>query len=260
MLYAFREGSTPLLVDVPHAGTRVPDELERRFTPAAAALPDTDWHVDRLVESAPALGAGLMVATHSRYAIDLNRGLDDVPLYDRPTTGLVPTETFDGQPVYADRTPGDAEIAARIERFWRPYHARLADVLSAIRDRHGHAVLLDVHSIRSRIPRLFDGRLPDLNLGTHEGASCAPALKRLALETLSTFEDFSLVADGRFTGGHITRHYGRPDSGVHALQIEIAQACYMDENRPEDWNDERAQPLREVLAALIARLVAWRPA
>lgn len=260
MLYDHHAGTTPLLVNVPHAGTEVPDAIAARLTDRARALPDTDWHVHRLVEMAPALGASLLCARQSRYVIDLNRGRDDKPLYPGATTGLVPTELFDGDPVYRDGEPDGDEVLDRIERYWQPYHDKLRETLDELHERHGYAVLFDVHSIRSSVPRLFDGRLPDLNLGTYEGRSCSPALQDGVGQLLAGADRFSTVVNGRFKGGFITRHYGRPRAGFHALQLEIAQACYMDEARPRDFEPERARPLVSVLERLIDVLSQWRPA
>lgn len=260
MLYEFHSGSTPLLVNVPHAGTELPEPIEKRISDSARSLPDTDWHVHRLIESAEASGASVLRARASRYAIDLNRGRDDAPLYSGPTTGLVPTETFDGERVYPNGAPDADEVRDRIERFWQPYHDKLRQTLDALRERHGFAVLFDVHSIRSKVPRLFEGRLPDLNLGTYEGRSCAPALQEQVAEVLAGADGFSTVVNGRFKGGYITRHYGRPGEGVHALQLEIAQACYMAESSPEVFDAARARPLMDVLERLIGHLSRWRPA
>ncbi len=260
MLYDFRSGTTPLLVNVPHAGTHLPPEIAARLSVEASALPDTDWHVHRLVEGAAGQGASLMRARYSRYVIDLNRGSDDEPLYAGATTGLVPTENFDGSAVYRNGEPGEDDIAERIERYWRPYHDKLAQTLEDLRGRHGFAVLFDVHSIRSAVPRLFEGRLPDLNLGTFEERSCAAELQESVAEKLAAAEGFSTVVNGRFKGGFITRHYGRPAEGVHALQLEIAQSSYMDESRPRQFDAETARPLMNLLDELIGMLSQWRPA
>jgi len=260
MLFDFLQGDTPVLVNVPHAGTQLLPGIAERFLPASRKLPDTDWHVDRLTASAPALGATFMRALCSRYVVDLNRPSDDRPLYTGATTGLVPTVHFDGSPVYAERAPDSAGIGRRIEQCWRPYHQRLEQALADLQAAHGFAVLLDVHSIRSRVPRLFDGRLPDLNLGTYDGRSCAADLQDRVARILADARGFSHVVNGRFKGGFITRHYGRPAEGVHALQLEIAQACYMDEARPEHWDPERARPLVAVLESIVAELIRWRPA
>ncbi|RFF30975.1 N-formylglutamate deformylase [Wenzhouxiangella sediminis] len=260
MLYDFQPGDTPLLVNVPHAGTELPPDVASRLTAKAGQLPDTDWHVHRLVEGAAGQGASLMRARYSRYVIDLNRGSDDKPLYAGATTRLVPTENFDGSPVYRAEAPDDGEIAERIERYWRPYHDTLARELRALRERHGFAVLFDVHSIRSAVPRLFEGRLPDLNLGTYEDRSCAPELQAAVADMLAGAEGFSSVVNGRFKGGFITRHYGRPAEGVHALQLEIAQSSYMDEARPRDFDPQAARPLTRLLDELIGALARWRPA
>lgn len=260
MIHHFRAGTTPVVISVPHAGTCLPEGLSARL--AVDALVDTDWHVHRLyAESADAADVSMLRALYSRWVVDLNRPPDDAPLYSGATTGLVPAETFDGQPLYADgRAPNDIEIRARIDGYWRPYHERLETILNELVAAHGYAVLLDAHSIRSRVPRLFDGRLPDLNLGTDDGRSCAPALAESAWRVLNADERFATVRDGRFKGGYITRHYGQPERGIHALQLEIAQASYMDEDRPEDFDPQRAAPLTARLHALVDTLARWRPA
>ncbi len=259
MLYDFSAGQTPLLIDIPHAGETLPADIEQRLDPRGRKLIDTDWHVHRLLDFAPELGASVMRARLSRYLIDLNRGADDQPLYAGPTTGLVPTETFDGKALYRDEPPDDEEVQRRIERYWRPYHAELARQLDAIRKQHGFAILLDAHSIRSHVPRLFEGKLPDLNLGTFDGRSCAESLQAGVAQLLREQDEFSHVVNGRFKGGYITRHYGQPDRDIHALQLEIAQSCYMDEARPEHFDEQRAAPLKAWLRSLIEYLVEWQP-
>lgn len=259
VIYELHEPRTPVLVSVPHAGTRLSEGLAARLTRAGRSLPDTDWYVDRLWSWVTELGAGLLVATHSRYVVDLNRPADDAPLYTGPTTGLVPVETFAGEPLYAEGAEPDADdVAVRIETYWRPYHDALARTLDAVRDRHGHAVLLDAHSIRSRVPRLFTGRLPDLNLGTWDGRSADPGLAEQADAVLAGAAGFTHVRDGRFKGGHTTRHYGRPEQGIHALQLEMAQSAYMVEEPPA-WDASRAEQVRPLLESFLRCLLDWRP-
>ncbi|MEQ1440593.1 N-formylglutamate deformylase [Fontimonas sp. SYSU GA230001] len=261
LLDVWCEGRTPLLIDVPHAGTYIPDELRAALTPHAQNVPDADWHVPQLYAFATERGASLMVATHARYVIDLNRDPQGAVLYPgADNSELVPTTGFDRRPLYRPGTaPTAAEIEARRARYWAPYHAQLAQRLEAIRARHGYAILLDAHSIRSRVPRFFAGRLPDLNLGTADGGSCAASLQAAAFDVLGRADGFSAVCNGRFKGGYITRHHGAPARGVHALQLEIAQACYMHEDPPWPWEPQRARPLRAVLERLIGALLAWRP-
>jgi N-formylglutamate deformylase len=259
MLFNYSAGSSPVLVNVPHAGCEAPEELLSRWSAAGRDLVDTDWHVHRLVDFASELGAGVLSARVSRYVIDLNRAADDQPLYSGPVTGLVPTETFGGDDLYPEAPPDSNEVAQRIEGYWRPYHERLANELETIRSRHGFAVLLDAHSIRSRVPRFFEGQLPDLNLGTFDGRSCDPALEQGAAALMKRHDEFSHVINGRFKGGYITRHYGRPDENIHALQLEIAQSCYMDESQPERYDEARARPLKHFLHDLVDYLIEWRP-
>jgi N-formylglutamate amidohydrolase len=261
-LFSFTAGTTPLLINIPHAGTRLSPGLAERLTPAARHLADTDWHVEKLYAFAAELGAGLMVATHSRYVVDLNRDPDGKPLYPgADNTELCPTGGFDGAPLYLPgEAPNAAEVAQRADAYWRPYHARLAAELQALHDRHGYAILLDGHSIISEAPRFFDGRLPDLNLGTNEGRSCSADLATLAYGVLSSAQGFTHIHNGRFKGGFITRHYGRPAGRMHALQLEMAQCCYMDERNLEHWDADRAAPLGVVLRRLVQALLQWKPA
>ena len=260
-LFTLLPGSTPLLIDVPHAGTYIPPSLHARMTPIAQTVPDTDWHVHLLYQFALELGAGLMVATHSRYVVDLNRDPAGVALYrGADNTELCPTRTFANEDIYLPgQAPGDDEIAARREQYWMPYHRELAAELDAIRAAHGYAVLLDGHSIRSQVPRFFPGRLPDLNLGTAGGVSCAQSLEDFTHAPLQATGRFSAILNGRFKGGYITRHYGKPSERVHALQLEIAQAAYMEETPPFAWNLRVAEPLTGVLREAVLALLRWRP-
>ena len=258
-LYSSAQGGSPLLLNVPHAGTEMPESVRAALTPEALDLSDTDWHMDRIARDVLPEGASLMTARQSRYVVDLNRPADDVPLYAGATTGLMSTIDFDGTPLYREgMEPDAAERDARIANYWQPYHDALAAEIERIRARHGYCLLLDVHSIRSRIPRLFEGRLPDLNLGTNVGESCAPALSDAAFAALQA-SGFSAVRDGRFKGGFITRNYGQPARGVHALQIEIAQECYMEEVSPWTYRPERADQLKVALSSLIAAMTSFTP-
>lgn len=256
--FDFHPGTTPLLVSVPHAGTRLPEGLAERLTPGARALPDTDWFVDALYGFVRERGAGLLVARWSRYVVDLNRPPGDEALYAARTTGLVPLETFDGQPLYGDKPPDESEVRARRDRYWKPYHDALDAALGELRARHGHAVLLDAHSIRSEVPGLFEGRLPHFNLGTWAGRSAAPGLAAGAEDILVGASAFETVRDARFKGGYITRHYGRPHEGVHALQLEMAQRSYMREVPPEP-EPGRAARVKPVLEKLVSHLQDWTP-
>ena len=251
-VYTLHRGKGPLLVSLPHDGIALPEDLANRMTPEARGVPDTDWFVGRLYEFARRLGASLLVPVYSRYVIDLNRPPDDLSLYPgQNTTGLCPVQRFTGEPVYL---PGEApaadEIAARVERYWRPYHEALATELARLRAQHGRAVLWEGHSIRSTVPFLFDGRLPDFNLGTVGGTSCAPATQARVEAVLSRQQAFSWVANGRFKGGYITRRHGRPDDGVDALQLELAQSTYMDEATGR-YQPDRAARVQALLEPLL---------
>ena len=251
-IYRFQPGSTRLLVSIPHAGTFVPAAIADGMTEIGAGLPDTDWHVDRLYDFVGEMGASVLVATHSRYVVDLNRPPDGHALYPGQTeTGVCPTTTFDGQPIFLpQRMPDRTEVARRITEYWRPYHERLRRELDALRAKHGVAVLWDAHSICSRVPRLFEGELPVLNLGTWNGRSCKDTMAERLLRYARDKSGYSAVLDGRFTGGHITRSYGDPTHGIHAVQLELAQRSYMSENS-RIYLPDMAAKIRPVLRALL---------
>ena len=257
--FLFHQGTAPLLISMPHAGTHVPPAIAARLTPEARQVPDTDWHLPRLYEFAQALGASILVATHSRYVVDLNRPPDGTSLYPgQCVTGLCPVDTFDDRPLYANPAdlPDEAEVAARRAAYWAPYHAQLRAELERLRAAHGVAVLWDAHSIRSVLPRFFEGRLPDLNLGTGQGTSCDPALAEQLLAIAKAATGYTAVLNGRFTGGYITRHYGEPARNIHAVQLEMTQCSYMQEALPFDYLPEvaaRVQPhLKRMVEAALA--------
>ena len=258
-VYRFEKGDSPLLISVPHDGRLIPDELRTRMTDAGLAIPDTDWHVCRLYEFAAELGASFLIARYSRYVVDLNRPPDDGAMYEgQVATGLCPRYTFAGEPLYRDDAAvGAAEAAKRIERYWRPYHERLSQTLEELKARHGRAFLWDAHSIPSRVPRLFDGELPVLNLGNFDGRSCDPDAAR-ELARIASASPYKAVLNGRFKGGYITRRYGDPAGGVQAMQLELAQRAYMDEFSHE-YDPALAGRLRQTLAALLVAFAGRAP-
>lgn len=259
--YTLWPGRLPLLVSVPHAGTHLPEDLAAGYVDRARAVEDTDWHLDQLYAFARELGAGLIVPVHSRYLIDLNRPPENAPMYaGANNTELCPTRFFSGDPLYRDgAAPTPAQIEARRETWWRPYHEALAGELQRLKGLFGHAVLWDGHSIRSELPWLFEGRLPDLNFGTVDGRSCAPSLRTALQATMAGCTTYTQVWDGRFKGGHITRQYGRPADGIHAVQLEMVWDCYMAERPPYEVDPVRAARLRPVLQALLQTALDWRP-
>ncbi len=230
--YTLHRGTAPLLVSLPHNGSFIPKDIEARMKRPARHSADTDWHVKELYEVARGLGASILVPVASRYVIDLNRPSDGHALYPgRKETGLVPTIQFDGNDIYRPGAePTAEEIGERVKQWWKPYHAALLDEIRRLRKKHGRAVLWEGHSIRSHVPMLFDGRLPDFNLGTADGASCSSALQERLTALLGAQNDYSWVANGRFKGGYITRNYGRPEEGIDAVQLELSQINYMDED------------------------------
>ncbi|HUG03108.1 MAG TPA: N-formylglutamate deformylase [Steroidobacteraceae bacterium] len=261
MIYALHRGNSPLFVSLPHVGTELPDDQRWRYVERAIGVEDTDWHLDRLYDFVRELGASLIVPRFNRYLIDLNRPSENTPMYPgMNNTELCPTRFFTGDPLYRDDSAPDAgEVARRIERYWRPYHEALRAELDRLRELHGHAVLFDGHSIKSELPWLFDGRLPDLNLGTANGASCASSLRSALARVLAGQSRFTQVVDGRFKGGHTTRYYGDPERKVHAIQLEMCWSCYLQETAPHAWDPQRAEAVRPVLRELIETMLAWRP-
>jgi formiminoglutamase len=249
-------GDGPVVLGLPHTGTDLPPEIRARLTPLGRTLADTDWHVDRLYAGLLP-GATAVRATFHRYVIDANRDPSGASLYPgQNTTGLVPMTDFDGLPLWV-APPSEAEIAERRDAFHAPYHAALAAELDRVRARHGVAVLYDCHSIRSRIPFLFDGQLPDFNIGTNSGATCAPEIESATEEICLSTEGYKTILNGRFKGGWTTRHYGRPSEGLHAIQMELAQRSYLTaEAPPWNWDAAKADRLRPILAAILARLAA----
>ncbi len=260
-IYTLQRGHTPLLVSLPHAGTHIPETLHAALQPRALAVEDTDWFLDRLYAFVTELGASLIVPKHSRYVIDLNRPSDNQPMYaGSNNTELCPTRFFTGEPLYRDgMAPSDAEVAQRVASYWQPYHDALRDELARLKAEHGHAVLFDGHSIKSELPWLFEGRLPDLNLGTASGAACAPSLREALAQLLDAQTQFSVAIDARFKGGHITRHYGRPHEGVHAVQLEKCWRTYMPETAPYAWHAEHAARVQPLLRQMVQTMRDWRP-
>ena len=251
-IFQLHQGTAPLLISLPHDGSAIPEVLSARMTPEAQRAPDTDWHVSRLYAFARELGASILAPNHSRYVIDLNRPPDDVSLYPgQNTTGLCPIVRFSGDPVYLPgEEPTPDEIDVRIETYWRPYHDALRGELDRLRAQHARVLLWEGHSIRGECPFLFDGRLPDLNLGTASGTSCAPERQARIGAALHAQTGYDWVLNGRFKGGFITRHYGDPANGIDAVQLEIAQRIYMDEDT-FDYDETRAANAQRAIRALI---------
>ncbi len=260
-LYKWTPGRKTLLINVPHAGTYIPDDIADTLTTAGKTVPDTDWHVDHLYTAALQAGCAMLSATHSRYVVDLNRDPGGAALYPGASnTEICPLTTFAEEEIYIQgKQPDNFEIERRTRDYWQPYHHKLATEIEAIKAKHGFCVLLDAHSIRSRVPRFFEGVLTDLNLGTADGRSCNSTLAEQVFAVLNASPGFTAAHNARFKGGYITRHYGQPAQQVHTLQLEIGQSCYMDENSPTPYDAAASAPLRGVLSRLTALLMAWRP-
>ena len=261
MTFSLIPGTAPLLVSMPHLGTHVPPELLDRYVPRAIDVEETDWHLDRLYNFLDGMGASVLKPIYSRYVIDLNRPPDDAPMYPgAANTELCPTHFFTGESLYqAGRAPGAAEHESRRNIYWQPYHQALQNELNRIRALHGFVLLWDAHSIRSQIPWLFEGRLPDLNIGTASGASAHPSITEAVAAACKKKPGVTSVANGRFKGGYITRHYGQPAHHVHAVQLEKCQGLYMQEHAPYAFDATKAAAIRPLLQAMVlAALTATR--
>lgn len=260
-IFTLHKGTTPLLVSLPHVGTVIPEALRADYTARALQVEDTDWHLEALYGFVCDMGASLLVPRYSRYVIDLNRPSENTPMYaGSNNTELCPTRHFTGDPIYRDGcAPDNDEVQSRVVRYWQPYRNALTTEMERIQQQHGHAVLLEGHSIKSVLPWLFDGTLPDLNLGTVGGASAHPALRTAVSAVFAAQSEFSHVVDGRFKGGHITRQYGQPARGWHAIQLEMCWKCYMAEDPPYRIDPARAARITPVLRALAQTMIAWRP-
>jgi N-formylglutamate deformylase len=259
MEFRFKQGEVPLLVSMPHVGTDIPDEVAAMLAPCAQVRADTDWHLAELYGFAQELGASTIAARWSRYVIDLNRPPEDTNLYPgMDTTGLCPVDTFGRESLYLPgKEPSEAEVRRRLERYWRPYHDQLRAELDRLLALHGRVLLWDAHSIASRVPRFFEGRLPDLNFGTAEGRSCDPALQAAVVEVARAQDEFSIAVNGRFKGGYITRHYGRPQDNVNAIQLEMCQCLYMDETVPFAYRLDLAARIQPLLAQMLRAGLHW---
>ena len=252
-VYTLKQGSLPLLVSMPHIGTQIPTHLQAGYSARALQVEDTDWHLAQLYDFLPAMGASVLQPQLSRYVIDLNRPPDDAPMYPGASnTELCPTRFFTGDALYQPGCAPDA--AARAQRrsdYWQPYHDALAAELQRLVQVHGYALLWDAHSIRSSIPWLFEGTLPALNIGTASGDSAHPAIAQAVMALCSDSAKFSHVLNGRFKGGYITRHYGRPDQHVHAVQLEMCQNLYMREAAPFAYDAALAAHVQPTLRAML---------
>lgn len=255
-VFEVTQGSSPVILGFPHTGTDVPSDIHARLNDNGRILADTDWHIHDLYNDLLE-NVTTVRATFHRYVIDANRDPAGVSLYPgQNTTGLIPETDFDGLPIWKDgQAPTDADIAHRLRDFHAPYHAALAAEIERVKAIHGIAVLYDCHSIRSHIPFLFDGKLPDFNIGTDSGKTCAPAIEATAAAVTAAAEGYTSILNGRFKGGWTTRHYGRPETGVHAIQMELAQSTHLaTETPPFAYDPSKADRLRMHLKDLLTRI------
>ena len=258
MKVALTIGNSPILLAQPHGGIEIPDDIYARLNENGRAIADTDWHISKLY--ADLVDNVTIVSTPiHRYVIDANRGPEDESLYPgQNTTGLCPTTTFDGASIYLDgEQPGADEIAHRQKTYHQPYHDTIQEQLERLHQKHGYVILYDCHSIRSEVPYLFDGKLPDFNIGTNIGTTCNPEMEAAVVECCASDNNFTHVVNGRFKGGWTTRHYGKPEAGYHAIQMELAQFNYMLEAPPWDYGAEQLELLRGRLRKILAALLAF---
>lgn len=256
-IYSLSRGNSPLLVSLPHSGESL-GPFGDGMTGAAHRIADTDWHLPRLYDFLEGMDVTVLAAKHSRYVVDLNRDPTGASLYPgQNVTELCPTTTFDEEAIYAGENPDDAAVAERVKHYWQPYHEALKAELERLKAEHGYALLWEAHSIASEVPRFFSGRLPDFNLGTNNGGSCGAGLGEALIAALETASGYSAVLNGRFKGGYITRTYGDPGAGVHAVQLELSQITYMDEAFPFPYRPQKAAAVAKPIQSLIEAMLAW---
>ncbi len=252
-------GDSPVILAMPHTGLKLPDDAINRLNDNGRLLADTDWHIDALYGNLLP-DVTVVRAMFHRYIIDANRDPSGRSLYPgQNTTSICPVTDFDGLPIYREgREPDEAEIKQRLRDFHAPYHQALATEIERIHDRFGVAVLYDCHSIRSNIPYLFEGRLPDFNIGTNEGQTCAAEIEKGVAQICTNANAYQSVVNGRFKGGWTTRHYGQPQKNIHAMQMELAQIAYLDsESVPFAYDQTKAGAMRQVLREILAYLSDW---
>ncbi|MDI1309439.1 MAG: N-formylglutamate deformylase [Methylotenera sp.] len=260
--YDFYSGNSPLLISMPHVGTGIPKDIKSRLTPEALQLADVDWHLPILYDMAKDFDISVISAEYARYVIDLNRSTDNTSLYPgQDVTGLCPIDTFAKSAIYLEgEQPDEAEVESRIKQYWQPYHQKLATEIQRLYAIHGVVILWDAHSIASHVPRFFSGQLPDLNFGTVDSSSCDTSLQNALAATMHESihaKNYSHVFNGRFKGGYITRHYGMPCMNIHAIQLEMSQCIYMEENFPYKYDSELAMKVKPLLTELLKTCLNW---
>ncbi len=246
----------PIVISSPHSGVAFPDDIRQRLHPEMAARPDdADWFIDRLYDFAPAMGITFITAHYCRWVIDLNRDPKSIPLYNdgRVITGLVPLTDFNGRRLYEGAEPDQAEIERRVSDFYEPYHQKVGELLEDLKARHGKVLLFDAHSIRKVVPGIQEAPFPDLILGDNDGSSAGSSIISTAYDALQR-GGYELEHNTPFKGGYITRFFGQPDQGVHALQLEMAKTNYMDDTEME-WHPERAAQIRQLLVRVFESLI-----
>jgi N-formylglutamate deformylase len=257
-VFETRQGTSPVILAFPHTGTDVPADIRERLNDTGKILADTDWHIHHLYDGLLE-GVTTVRATFHRYVLDANRDPQGTSLYPgQNTTGLIPDTDFDGKPIWKDgQAPTEADIATRLRDFHAPYHAALAAEIERVKAIHGVVLLYDCHSIRSHIPFLFEGKLPDFNIGTDMGKTCAPAIEKATVAVAGAAEGYTSILNGRFKGGWTTRYYGRPETGVHAIQMELAQSTHLaTETPPFAYDPAKADLLRVHLKIILERIEA----
>lgn len=257
-VFTLRQGNSKILVSMPHVGTQLPEWMIPCMHKEAMDLPDTDWYLEELYDFLEDLDVTVIAAQYSRYLVDLNRSADDISLYPgSDVTGLCPTDTFSGKLIYKQEPHlNTTELKNRLTKFWYPYHKALASEIARIKAIHGNVIVWDAHSIRSEVPRFFNGELPQLNIGTVDGTTCQQALIEKMLDVIKSNGDYSWVENGRFKGGFITRHYSQPSLDINTVQLEIAMRSYIDESSLKpNFDNHKAQPLRVLLKAMMQSIL-----
>jgi N-formylglutamate deformylase len=240
----------PLVSSLPHSGTHVPRRVDRQFRRyPGPVLSPVDWHLEKLYDFLPGLGVTMLQATHSRYVVNLNRGLEE-PLFGPERSSAVSEKTCFGRTLY-DVEPDRSQVEERINRYYVSYHRRLAGILDKMVRDYGHVYLLDLHSY-------YLGPQVDVCLGNANETTCSEPLIGV-FETALSRHGFNVVRNEVWTGGYITRHYGNMDN-MEALQIELRFPAYLEgdtfeEEEVPEWDSDKFRNAKERLRRVFSDVI-----
>ncbi|EAV43452.1 formiminoglutamase protein [Stappia aggregata IAM 12614] len=254
------EGQSPLIVCLPHSGTDIPNAVEKRLNATGRLQADLAWRLERVFDFHGELNATVLRSSISRYVIDLDRDpKTPVSAANDPARALCPATTLDGKRIYQEgEEPGPTEIEQRSLLFYTPFHKALRHQIDRLLRSHGKVIVLDCQSMRSHIKGVTDNGLPIVSIGTAGGTSCDPDLRNVLVGSFKGLEGFTVSVDEQIKGGFITQTFGRPERGLHAMTLLLAQRSYLrHESPPFEPDKARMARLKVVLQDALTRLVDW---